>query len=113
MSNVNPPRSLHNCGLHPSHLSEIYSDTKYGFLSMRTKRKPHQPYASGDTRKEELTKRLCSLVDNSQDSCKKVPSKKRSHKLGAASGDMARKAGKARKKRTAGSQQQTADRCTS
>ncbi len=40
------------------------------------KRKPHRPYASGDTRKEELTKRLCSLVDNSQDSCKKVPSAK-------------------------------------
>ena len=59
-----------------SHLSEIYSDTKYGILSMRTKRNPHCPYASGDTRKEELTKRLCSLVDNSQDSYKKVPSAK-------------------------------------
>jgi hypothetical protein len=43
---------------------------------MRIKRNPHRPYASGDTRKEELTKRLCSLVDNSQDSCKKVPSAK-------------------------------------
>jgi hypothetical protein len=59
-----------------SHLSKIYSDTKYGFLSMRTKRNPHRAYASGDKRKEELTKRLCSLVDNSQDSCKKVPSAK-------------------------------------
>jgi hypothetical protein len=28
-------------------------------------------------RKEELTKRLCSLVYNSQDSCKKVPSGKK------------------------------------
>ncbi|MHC5077115.1 MAG: hypothetical protein ACYTFM_11905, partial [Planctomycetota bacterium] len=43
---------------------------------MMTKRNPHRPYASGDTRKEELTKRLCSLVDNSQESCKKVPSAK-------------------------------------
>ena len=41
-----------------------------------TTKKPHRPYASGDMRKEELTKRLCSLVDNSQDSCKKVPSAK-------------------------------------
>jgi hypothetical protein len=30
-----------------SHLSEIYSDTKYGFLSMRTKRNPHCPMAVG------------------------------------------------------------------
>ena len=59
------------------HIFTIYSDTKYGFLSMRTKRNPHCSYASGDTRKEELTKRLCSLVDNSQDSRKKVPSAKK------------------------------------
>jgi hypothetical protein len=62
-----------------SHLSEIYPDTRYGFFSMRTKRKPHRPNAGGDKRKEELTKRLCSLVYNSQDSCKKVPSEKSSH----------------------------------
>ena len=41
---------------------------------MRTRRNPHCPYASGDTKKEKLTKRLCSLVDNSLESCKKVPS---------------------------------------
>ena len=57
-------------------LSKIYFDTQYDFLSMRTKRNPHCLYASGDTRKEESTKRLCSLVDNSQASCKKVPSEK-------------------------------------
>jgi hypothetical protein len=101
-------------------LSEIYSDTKYGFLSMRTKRKPHRPYASGDTRKEELTKRLCSLVDNSQDSCKKVPSAKNApteqsseRPVGAKGkgksrghGDKARKAGNARKGRAGGRKQQ-------
>ena len=42
-----------------------HSDTKYGFLSPKKKRNPHCPYASGDTSKEKLTKRLCSLVDNS------------------------------------------------
>jgi len=99
-----------------SHLSEIYSDTKYGFLSMRIKRNPHRPYASGNMRKEELTKRLCSLVDNSQDSCKKVPSAKNApteqsseRPMGAKGkgkehghGDEARKAGKARKGRAGG-----------
>ena len=67
-----------------SHVSKIYAETQYDFLSMRTKRNPHCPSISGETRKEELTKRLCSLVDNNQDSCKKVPfAKESSHRLGA------------------------------
>ena len=83
---------------------------------MRIKRNPHRPYASGNMRKEELTKRLCSLVDNSQDSCKKVPSAKNApteqsseRPMGAKGkgkehghGDEARKAGKARKGRAGG-----------
>ena len=82
-----------------------------------TTKKPHRPYASGDMRKEELTKRLCSLVDNSQDSCKKVPSAKNApteqsseRPVGAKGkgkehGDKAgkaRKAGNARKGRAGG-----------